>query len=121
MSDEDVNRREAPQISLYFGFFEQVVAAWFVFPGATKAAEIDITEFEYIQVQIPDGVGECSTGVVVAFDGQDFAAMTFFGCLKNQIVGEVSAADEDVNVAIGEPQSEGFIISDDQQVHRAVS
>ena len=83
-----------------FGVLEQVIAAGFVFPCATEAAEFHTPKLENIQVQIMNGCLKRSAGIVIAFDRQNFTAMAFLCHVKDEEVREIATGYQQVNVAV---------------------
>lgn len=121
VGDENVHWREIGQRLFDLGLLKEVIAARLVFPGAAKAAESDVSKSEGGAVHVANRRSEWGAGVVIAFDCENLAAVASVCDLKNGVVGEVTAGDEEVNLGVRNSASYKLVIGDDQQIHRELS
>src|SRR4030095_16740582 len=97
---------------------EKVVALWFVFPSATKTSECDTANRVGLKMQVNDGGSERCAAVVVAFNGENVAAVTALGGEENRLVGYVAARNENISMHVWQLVQQCFIVRNHEQRHK---
>jgi len=73
---ENVHGRKCVQQARNLRLLKQIVATGFVFPGTTETSKLESSKLMDAEVQILDWGRKRGAGIVIAFYGEDFSAMT---------------------------------------------
>jgi hypothetical protein len=83
MGYENVHSRKYVQRARNLSLLKQIVATGFIFPGTTETSKLESSKLMDAEVQILDCSRKRGAGIVIAFYGEDFSAMTLPCHFKN--------------------------------------
>jgi len=90
VSNENIHGWEVRELRLYLLLIEKEMASRLVFPRPGEATELDPTNLQGFDMQIPDRSREVGSRIMVAFDRQDILATTLLSYLQNHQVRQVA-------------------------------